>query len=109
MDGWDEPTLYDIHHESLISLFILVDQFADIHELTLVGEPMTVAHPRLDEDFSTRTEVLDGMAGGVLDEVMTFRLRHRNFNDLKVTIQSDFSPEGEASAVSRVFKQPGRP
>ena len=107
-DGWDNQTLYEIYQESRFSPFETVDQFADILELTLVGVEMTMARPRLGELFSTQAETLDDMARHVFDEVMAFRLERRNSNDLKVTLQSDFSPEGEAAAVSRVFKQPGR-
>jgi len=107
-DDWDLYDLYDVYHESIDSLFQTVDRFVDIRELTLVGVlSTTMAHP-LVTDPSTQTQVLDDMARDVHDEVMTFRLQHRNLNDLKVTLQSDFSPEGEAAAVSRVFKQPER-
>jgi len=107
-DDWEIESLYELYLASTQSPFDPLDRFVAITELTLVGMPATVAHP-LDEDPSTQTEVLDSTADVVLDDLMTFRLQHRNINDLKVTLQADFSPEGEAAAVSRVFKLPWRP
>jgi len=42
-----------------------------------------------------------------MEDVMQIRAHIGNMNDLKLTIRSDMTPEGGASAVTRVLKQSG--
>ena len=104
----DENGLHAISEESLVAIFDPPEPFIDIRELKLVGVPSTIACP-LNENPSTYDELLQDLAYYLVDDIMDVRLKHRNFNDLKITIQSDLSPEGEATAVSRIFELPWRP
>ena len=104
----DENGLHAISEESLVAFFDPPEPFIDIRELKLIGVPSTLACP-LIENPSTHDELLQDLAYYLVDDIMDVRLKHRNFNDLKITIQSDSSPEGEATAVSRIFKLPWRP
>lgn len=89
---------------SLGSLLHDIDSFSKIQDLKLVG----LYGPSDVNDLGrpiNSVETLD-YAAAELEDLMELRRYAENMEDLRITIQLDTTPEGEAGADSRVFAQP---
>ena len=82
-----------------------LDSFAQVEHLQFVG----LYGP---SDVNDSGRPIDNMVAmdyiaSEMEDVMQIRAHIGNMNDLKLTIRSDMTPEGGASAVTRVLKQSG--